>query len=229
MNYKAYKIDDNCYKILEVPLPIGEWYFDSQCFKEKIVIEDWLQITQDLKKLFDTALELFEIYFEIIIRIDHVNYIRANFDNYEELLFNTIQNSLNLNLIAISIKCSGCPILEDGLRINSRLFEIDISRTNKIGLSINTKNICFLPCNPIEKVRQYNIWKENAPLLAHLIYNFSRKTKLSLLTEVGEMFRFGCISSNLFYLSNKSITGIDWDEFHVPFELLNEKDYNFMI
>jgi hypothetical protein len=140
---------------------------------------------------------------------------------------------INLNaLIDFKIKCFGeCVISETTSISNAFLFELWINTFSRESICVATQNLCFTPYNHLTRTKQFEIWKNNAPKLAKLVYEFSKISKLTLTTEMGELFPCGniCIE-NVYYLVCRPFSspeGEIWEEWIPPFELLNEEDYIF--
>lgn len=223
------------YIVLEAQESVGSWIFDSVSFCPKLTQAFWLLALSDLNKLLvlikdifsinlvnvciDTGLKEF-LYSVQLSSIEHINSIEANVQNW---ILN-LPVDFDYNSISIKIQCNGKCYINDTNSINCNLFNIQLAYNNRVSVEIETNNFCFLPNNPISKTRQYHIWQKNAPKLAQLLFQFNKSTELDLLTESGDLSDYGIISDNVYYLSNKPITGVldeNWDEFYIPFEILS--------
>ena len=101
----------------------------------------------------------------------------------------------------------------------SKLFEIEIR--SGVAFSIKVRNFAFLPNHPILRKKQYELWAINAPKLAHCINVISNTPNLRLNIEDRRTDGYGSFDSDhTGYLFNISVSGVDWDEFYIPYELL---------
>ena len=159
---------------------------------------------------------------DILYRSEYSMFSNQNFRKWFEEKFQLDRYDISNGDINLVFK--GYIELEMGVKINCEIFEVEIGRRNNIGIIIETKNFAFLPNHPIYKQRQYEIWKLNAPRLAKVLEEFNNNTHFDLLSEAGDFGKTASISSNIYYLQNGPITGVEdenWDEFYIPFNLLN--------
>jgi hypothetical protein len=218
---------------------VARWVFEKNEFisrDEKWLWENALKNLEDLlqiiSKTYDWPTVLISIMkdessyefgfkYEKKVKINEACKFLYNF------LFN---NSLITNLTRVEVKIkvvSECKV-DENVGFTCELFEVLLRRNDAVGIDINTSNLCFLPNNPILKLSQYTIWKNNAPKLAKLLSEFNKVTNLNLLSEPGEFSKIASFSENVFYLRNGAIMGVEdpnFDEFQVPFELLEEGQY----
>lgn len=218
---------------------VGQWYFDIEGHEFQVTREHWMSALDDTRLLLNSLQRSFSVNAVDIKAIvketngEYKNYHYGNHQTSESInrVWQAISESTQVNYdfgIDVEIGCNGSIWQPEPLHVEN-LFTIKLQRANSIGITLSTSNFAFLPNNPIAKVHQFELWKQNAPLLARVLYEFTKGSKLKLLVNPGEFVRYGIISRNIFYLSNTAITGVEdpsWDEFHVPFELLDKEDYD---
>ncbi|OIN55518.1 hypothetical protein [Arsenicibacter rosenii] len=84
------------------------------------------------------------------------------------------------------------------------------------------KNFAFLPNNPITRQKHYELWAANAPRLASCINSILSNPNFEFINEI-ETDDYGCFDrDNPGYLQNLNLNGVSWDEFYIPYELLDK-------
>lgn len=209
---------------------LGLGIFDRIDFKKSIGLDDWSFILRELEIFTAIAIVIFEIKsFRINIYGDKVgNYESVLFSDNSKLSSKEIlklieKKSTDFEKVKVTVEYFGYCWVDTDVQVECTLFTVKLTRSNFLGLNVETSNFGFIPHHPLKKERQYPIWLKNAPRLAKLLHDYSDKSKLTLLTEVADRFDYAIISRNKFYLQNKAITGVNeegWDEFYIPFDLI---------
>lgn len=102
----------------------------------------------------------------------------------------------------------------------SKLVQLEIRRYNV--LTVKARNFAFLPNHPILRKKQYELWAVNAPRLAYCI-NFIINTKEWTLGVDQDIKDYGSFDYEVpGYLYNTNVSGVEWDEFYIPYELLSD-------
>jgi hypothetical protein len=224
---------------------IGRWCFDERetQMNHITVKEDWLDSLKETTSFLKLAEKWFgKLHFNI--KMDHtdmngkylmIRYRASNIDEISSIVLNHLEKTeIDFNFWkGFKIECLGrCTFSDIEYERAAYLFNLLINRKRGVSLNIETQNLCFVPYNHIIKAKQFEIWKNNAPKLAKLLHEFSSISKLKLILEEGKGgFECGSISKeNIFYLVGKPFKipeGEIWDDWAIPFELLNEEDHIF--
>jgi hypothetical protein len=242
--YKAYLDNQSNSHLLGALSTVGQWYYDQEDVRtpDEVTKEDWLNTITETTNFLKLAEKWFgELRYTIEIygsnnreRNPMIFYRAENIEEISQIVFEYMEENVeDFNFWSgFYVKCAGkCVLTETTYLYSASLFDFWITRTHLVSLSIRTQNLCFVAYNSITRTKQFEMWKNNAPKLAKLLHEFTCSSKMKLLTEAGEMETCGAISGeNIYYLVGtpfSSPEGESWEEWVVPFELLNEEDYIF--
>ena len=226
MMYQLYRKNDETFIVLIAPNTIGEWYYDLDGYNVEVKENDWALVFDQLRLFFKLVQNNNIVLKEFYINFKGFKQTISSLEDLDKVIELFMINKYYNAKDGFDIKCVGkCPITNEE-SLDCELFGVELKRNNSVSMSIYTRNLCYLPHNPITKSKQYEVWKLNAPRLARSLESFNTKTTLSLIME-GEYWKNGGAFNDKhpFYLMNTSIDGVedpDWDEFYMPFEILED-------
>lgn len=222
--YKTYKSKTEELIILISNKNIVEWYFDYSTFDKLIEVSHCQKRFTDLQFLVKCSrdkicLSKIKIYYKSVHSIDanSEDELKAHFDVF-------VKDLEQLGYAKMTLEFYGRCNISEAEYVDCEIFQVMLERNNNLSLTISSKNFSLLPHNPITKQKQFELWKRNAPILANVLEQFSKFTDLSLIMEDGEYIRNGAqfCAAHPFYLKNSVINDKpnDFDEFYIPFDLL---------
>lgn len=210
--------------------------------KKTIGIWCWLRdVNQPLlgKQLFDIAQEFIKKINKIALLLQvkenwkgHIIFYNKENAKKTVIKLDEMPEILNIQGQDCDIACMTAMSISD-----SKNFKINISTTDIDVILYSPK---FLPHNIENSNQQYDIWKKNAPTLAHFLRDLDNDCSskgYELITYLQTEFSKYAFYSpeNIFYLTNSPatllatdpITGEIRDEEYIPFELLNREDWDW--